>query len=314
MQSAALRHFPRIVYRKGVRWLWNPILKKAFKNRPEERVRLRLIDFLMLEVGWSPHRISMELPLRLRHDEYLKRADILCYHRDLTPALLVECKAERVIMNHNTGRQIAAYNEKVKAPFLMVSNGLEDFYFKLSENGVERLHQLPGILVPAGDPPDLHFRYWEQRGFTGKNASPALRPWLTEALDHFWGIDNNEPEYFPRYLEFRRHPGYLSLNHYYRVFNPEDGIKLAVTFLATPFGGNRLVGIVNIGDTNTAILELNLELLSEASKQNTTIFSTEGERVIDASPFIPLDFNTFNSAQLDGIPAKLLALYNYSLI
>lgn len=311
MLSAAHRHFPQIVYLGEKRRLWNPILRKAFKNRPEERVRLRLIDYLILEAGWSPHRISLELPLKLRHDEHPKRADILCYRQDFTPALLIECKAEKVTLNLDTSRQIAAYNTKINASYLMVSNGLEDFYFRVDEDGVNQLKQKPGILA-CENAFKTDFHYWKSRGFAGNDASPVLRPWLTDVLNSFWDQAQNNIGAYPRYLEFRHQPGYFPLNHYYRIFNLEKDIKLAISFISTPFGGNRMVGIINQRGINTGVIELNLELYLQGSELNTTILSSGVERVVDASPFIRLEFNTFNPGQLAELPGRMLALFNHS--
>ncbi len=112
MRSIAARHFPRVVFRDGQKLLWNPILKKAYINRPEERVRLRIMESLLLDAGWSPHRVTFELPVNLKRDEASKRADILCYNHDFEPVLLIECKAENVPISEKTSLQITRYNYK----------------------------------------------------------------------------------------------------------------------------------------------------------------------------------------------------------
>ncbi|NIT57520.1 MAG: hypothetical protein GWN00_15210, partial [Aliifodinibius sp.] len=59
MLSIAKHIYPRVVWRDREKKLWNPIHKKALKNLPEERVRLRIMEAL-IQRGWSKHRISTE--------------------------------------------------------------------------------------------------------------------------------------------------------------------------------------------------------------------------------------------------------------
>ncbi len=147
MRSIAARHFPRVVFRDGQKLLWNPILKKAYINRPEERVRLRIMESLLLDAGWSPHRVTFELPVNLKRDEASKRADILCYNHDFEPVLLIECKAENVPISEKTSLQITRYNSKIRAPYLMMSNGITDYFFSSGKgSSPEHLHNRPDIL------------------------------------------------------------------------------------------------------------------------------------------------------------------------
>lgn len=277
MESVATAQYPQVVWRGGEKMLWNAIHRKALKNRPEERVRLRIIEYLM-QAGWSKHRISTEEAIRNIKKGSL-RTDIICYNQQFDPKILVECKAEHIPLSEKTAEQVARYNQNVEAPFLLMSNGIEDYWYHIdpSQKSVEQLTELPDVL-PSSQTPERNFSYWKERGFTGDNAVPELRNWVTPLLQHF---SNGQQKV--QYLQFKKSPTDLDLNHYYYI-NPvdEDDARLALTFLDTPFGGSRIIGILNKDGQNKAVIELNLDLLFNGEKPNASVYSSEGTQNIDA--------------------------------
>ena len=60
-----------------------------------------------------------------------KRFDILVYDKNLQPFLMVECKAPQIKMEQSVLEQIAVYNSILKVPYLLISNGISHFLFKL---------------------------------------------------------------------------------------------------------------------------------------------------------------------------------------
>lgn len=311
MQSIAAQHFPRVVFRDGQKLLWNPILKKAYVNQPEERVRLRIIESLLLESEWSSHRITTELPLNLNRDEAKKRADILCYNHDFEPVLLIECKAENIAISEKTSLQITRYNSKIKAPYLMMSNGITDFFFEMSEDkSPVHLKRYPPILHPGKVERD--FAYWSDRGFLGRDSDVFLRNWLFSVQESFW-FNQNENDASVTYLSLPATPSQLNLEHYYKIFILSSNIKIAVSFMATPFSGNRLVAIVNEGGSNKGIIEIDLELIAKGISPNATIFHAGGEKGTDARPWLSFDFEQFDPSQISGIEKKLLELFNHHI-
>src|SRR6056297_527926 len=103
MASIAKHIYPRIVWRDRKKKLWNPIHKKALKNLPEERVRLRIMEAL-IQRGWSKHRISTEEAIGKLGDTSM-RTDLIWYSQQFNPKLLVECKAEYVSISAKTAKQ-----------------------------------------------------------------------------------------------------------------------------------------------------------------------------------------------------------------
>jgi len=70
--------------------LWSPIQKQWVKNRPEERIRLRLIEYFLYECGISRNYIATEVPLELQKATR-GRADIVCFDSNHQPPCLIEC-------------------------------------------------------------------------------------------------------------------------------------------------------------------------------------------------------------------------------
>lgn len=296
MKNIASGHYPQVAWRDGQKKLWNPIQRKALKNLPEERVRLRILEYLVLS-GWSKHRISTEEAIDLPQKETAHRTDLICYTKEFRPFLLVECKAENVKLSAQTAKQIARYNQKVGAPYLLLTNGKSDFWYQITEDAsVSRLKNIPNEL-PAPQMPERDFNYWQQRGFAGKKANPALRKWLTPVLTKTFSKSHSAPL---QHLSFNNSPGDFDLNNYYRIFSPGD-YRLALTFTATPFGGSRLVGILNKDGKNEAVAEINLDLLFDGRTPNATIYWAGGPKNVDAEPCLDPDseINAMNlSSQL----------------
>lgn len=275
MESIARNQFPIVVWREGEKLLWNPIHRKTLKNRPEERVRLRIIEYL-LEAGWSKHRITTEEAIK-DYSESKLRTDIICYTQGFEPRILVECKAENISLSTKTGEQVARYNQNVQAPYLLISNGQEDYWYRIeSDKGhIKPLDGTPDILSkPNANSRD--FDYWKQRGFAGAKALPALRKWL----DPFLRLFGQEEAQTIRYLQFKKSPSDLDLDHYYHI-NSFDSGKIALSLLNTAFGGSRCIAILNKDGENRAVAEVNLDLVFEGEQPNTSIYSAEGIRNID---------------------------------
>jgi len=109
--------------------IFDIIRKKYVVLTPEEWVRQNFIAFLMKEKKYPPSLIAVEKQLSIHNRK--KRTDILIFNSNGEPDIIVECKAPKIKINQNTFDQIARYNLKLKANFLIVTNGLEHFYCKM---------------------------------------------------------------------------------------------------------------------------------------------------------------------------------------
>ncbi|WP_442265630.1 type I restriction enzyme HsdR N-terminal domain-containing protein [Tenacibaculum sp. ZS6-P6] len=106
--------------------IFDEIRKKYIVLTPEEWVRQHFVQFLIQEKNYPTSLIAIEKQLTINNLK--KRSDILIFSSDGTPDIIVECKAPSVKITQDTFDQIARYNLKLNAKYLIVTNGLEHYY------------------------------------------------------------------------------------------------------------------------------------------------------------------------------------------
>lgn len=234
---AVLGHYPELRFENGRRWLWNPARRQLLRMRPEERVRLQVMEWMQYACGIPMHRISSELPvkLRLKPSEAKKRADILAYSADFKPLLLAECKAEDIKLNEKVALQIAAYNEDIRAPYLMLTNGRNEQCFEIVEG--RRIRGISSERFILQDQKQLNTLrqeadYWQKRGFMG-SAIPGLET-LPKALTFLFSQGAHER----RYIRVAAQGVYPDFSHYYAI---QD--DWAVSILADHRGRSWLIAL-----------------------------------------------------------------------
>jgi len=116
-----------IIQKNGKLFIRDPLRKMYVAFTPEEDVRQQLISFLLQEKKFPPGLIAVEK--QIRYHQSVKRFDILVYDRLAKPLVLVECKAPEVNITQATFFQSSIYNSVLKAPFLIVTNGLLLFIY-----------------------------------------------------------------------------------------------------------------------------------------------------------------------------------------
>jgi hypothetical protein len=183
MKSVCTHHYPQITYRNNERLLWNPVMKKPAVNLPEERVRLRFVEALLHESSVSPARIATEKGLYLG-SEQAGRTDILCYDRTVQPLLLVECKNEKIRLDEAAALQIGRYNYQIQAPFMVLTNGSEDYWFRRDGHSVlTALDNPPESIIPGNKSTTRDAAYWMHRGFLGRETDQELQTGLLAMLE-----------------------------------------------------------------------------------------------------------------------------------
>lgn len=115
---------------EGKRFLFDPIRKKWLVLLPEELVRQLMLCYLIQTKQYNKNRIRVEMGLQV--NTLQKRCDILIYDQEMSPFLLVECKAPTVPIDQTTFRQIANYNLPLKVPYLLVTNGLVTYCCRMN--------------------------------------------------------------------------------------------------------------------------------------------------------------------------------------
>lgn len=299
MSNISSSHFPQIVFREGEKYLWNPIERKPYALRPEERVRLRVIEYLVLEAGWSKHRIATESAIQVPASEHPLRADIVVFTDDLKPHILIECKSESVQLTEQAALQTARYNTSVNAPFLLITNGLTDYWFRIKDSSFQKLKKSPLPSAHSLSEIRSDYSYWQQRGFCGKGSGTVVRKWLTETLPVFWSRDL---PWAQKFLEIKQKFNELHLNHTYRIIQMNPDTRVAVSFLATAPGASYLVAILNHQQQNIGVSLTNLDMAARGEKLNTSIFSSSNTITLDARKELPLDFSAENPRIIENLP------------
>jgi len=106
--------------------IFDEFRKKDIVLTPEEWVRQHFVKFLVEYKKYPVSLIAIEKQLTINNLK--KRTDILIFSSDGLPNIIVECKAPHIKITQDTFDQIARYNLKLKANYLIVTNGLEHYY------------------------------------------------------------------------------------------------------------------------------------------------------------------------------------------
>jgi len=110
-------------------YIFDVIRKKYIVLTPEEWVRQHVLHFLITEKSYPKSLINVEKQLVLNN--LIKRTDIIVFSNTGSPHIVVECKAPSVKITQKTFDQIARYNLKIDAKYLMLSNGLQHYFAQL---------------------------------------------------------------------------------------------------------------------------------------------------------------------------------------
>ncbi len=119
------------------------VRKKYVVLLPEELVRQLLVHYLIEKGGYPLSRFQIERGTY--HVGKKGRFDIVIYDKAVKPWMLIECKSHKVKLNQSTIDQLGGYNSSIKAPYLMICNGINTLCYK-SENtkdGYVPLESLP---------------------------------------------------------------------------------------------------------------------------------------------------------------------------
>ncbi len=109
--------------------IFDVLRKKYVVLTPEEWVRQHFVRFLIDEKQYPETLIAIEKQLTV--NTLKKRSDILIFSKHGHPFIIVECKAPHIKISQDTFDQIARYNLKLNAQFLIVTNGLEHYFCQL---------------------------------------------------------------------------------------------------------------------------------------------------------------------------------------
>lgn len=115
----------RIKRDKDVLKIWDFLRKKFIVLTPEEYVRQRFIHWLIESLDYPMTLMANEVGIEL--NGIRKRCDTVLFDTSGHPLGIIEYKAPGVTISQRVFDQIVRYNMVLKAPFLIVSNGLQHF-------------------------------------------------------------------------------------------------------------------------------------------------------------------------------------------
>lgn len=111
--------------------IFDNLRKKYVVLTPEEWVRQHFAQWMIQEKNYPISLIAIEKQLVINNLK--KRTDIVVFSSEGHPNIIVECKAPHIKITQDTFDQIARYNLKLNANFLIVTNGLQHFFCKLDK-------------------------------------------------------------------------------------------------------------------------------------------------------------------------------------
>ncbi len=306
MKSVAIGHFPKVVVQADRFWLYNPILKKRYENRPEERVRLKWVEYLLHQTHWKKSRIGFESPVKTRQDKNTLRADLILHSQNMEPRVLIECKSERINITSKTAEQAAKYNSQVKAPYLVLTNGIEDFWFEQKEGEVQAIKNFfdEQALFPEMK---RDFQYWQQRGFCSDHKDDEMKEWISAALDTFW-VDTDR--LYVRYLDFKETILPVPMNHHYKLIDVGNEKRLAVSFIGTDSSDTFIVAILNSKGVNKGIISVNLNKMQNEAEEPAILYTGDHKKTVSVQRHFPFTFSNFRAGHVEDLPAFFMNVFD----
>lgn len=116
-------------------YIFDNFRKKYVILTPEEWVRQNFILYLIEERKYPKSLIGIEKEFKINN--LSKRFDILIFDKMGLPYIIIECKAPQIKITQDTFDQIARYNLRLKAKYLIVTNGLEHFFCSLDHENMK---------------------------------------------------------------------------------------------------------------------------------------------------------------------------------
>lgn len=126
---------------RGRREIFDTARRRWVAFTPEEWVRQNFVQYLLQTKAYPASLIAIEKELLL--GELTKRFDILVYDHLHQPWLMVECKSADIVLNDAVVHQLLRYNIAIPVPYLAISNGNSNYFFKRQNGKLEAVGELP---------------------------------------------------------------------------------------------------------------------------------------------------------------------------
>lgn len=109
--------------------IFDPIRKAWVSLTPEEWVRQHFIHYLLNDRLVPAGLIGVEKQIKV--NRLIKRCDIVVHLSSGNPVMIVECKSPHVSISRQTFDQAIRYNLALNINYLVLTNGLVHYCFRL---------------------------------------------------------------------------------------------------------------------------------------------------------------------------------------
>lgn len=110
--------------------IFDEIIKKWIILTPEEWIRQNFIKYIISK-NYPTSLINCEKVFYI--NKIPKRYDIVVYNSSGEVDILVECKSSDIKINKDHFDQVMRYNIELKSKRIILTNGIENYYFKFNE-------------------------------------------------------------------------------------------------------------------------------------------------------------------------------------
>ena len=124
----------RIKNRENKLYIFDKIRKKDLLLTEEEWVRQNFVSYLHEDKKYPLSLIALEKQCKV--NDLVKRTDILVFDKAGSPFIIVECKAPQIQISQDTFDQIARYNMKLNAAYLILTNGLQHYFCQMDHKAM----------------------------------------------------------------------------------------------------------------------------------------------------------------------------------
>lgn len=118
--------------------IWDKLRKKYLKCTPEEWVRQHFIHYLIDSLHFPEGRMVSEY--KVLYNGMNKRCDIAVFNQKMQAQVIIECKAPHIPLTEDTFYQIAKYAHVLKAPVLILTNGINHYCALVSQKERELIY------------------------------------------------------------------------------------------------------------------------------------------------------------------------------
>lgn len=134
--------------------VYDPLRRKYVTLTPEEYVRQHFTSWLISDLGYPASVMANEFAIELNGTS--KRCDTIVFGSDGKPLMIVEYKAPGVVISQTVFDQIVRYNMRLRARYLIVSNGLQHFccvndFERSSYQFIPRIPEYTKINIPFSE-------------------------------------------------------------------------------------------------------------------------------------------------------------------